>query len=554
MLSFLKNPIICFLISCTLPAWGQEGELPEEVQVVIKNNKNIVLPEVQKPAEKVLLTLKPLPKIAQKYSYKDFTVTLPLLDPKLKPPVLRNEPVPEVRNGYIRLAGGNLGSTLLDAWYNSGREKDYAYGAYIRHNASARGPVENSGFSQNTLGAYGKYFTSGFNLSGGLDYNRSRYNFYGYDQEADKDRSEDEVKQIFQSILFRLDLEKAKRSKHFNYQGGLTVGNFSDRFKASESEIGLNFNGTYSIKDSSFVRILTDVSILKREDSTTQNRTLWRLQPTYHFGYKGFQVEAGFQASFDSEPELKDGAYQNATRFHFHPQLHIQQKIFENMLIGYTGIAGGITKRTLRTSTEINPFLAPMVYLRHENQLLNFYLGLKGQWTGKLQYHTQLSFETLSNQAFQVSDSLAREKYNLVYDNNNTRRFTWETEALYDFSVKTRAGLRFSLLSYGVKSLPEPWHAPHTLFTVFARQYLSDEILLSSEFYYMGGLKAFNPETAETEKLKGMADLNLKGEYFFKKRFSAFVSAHNILNNKNQRFLFYPTQGFRIMVGLSATL
>jgi hypothetical protein len=76
--------------------------------------------------------------------------------------------------------------------------------------------------------------------------------------------------------------------------------------------------------------------------------------------------------------------------------------------------------------------------------------------------------------------------------------------------------------------------------------------MLSGEFYYMGGLRGLNPETAETEKLKGLADLNLKGEYFFKKRYSGFVSVHNLLNNRNQRFLYYPTQGFRVMVGATA--
>jgi hypothetical protein len=75
--------------------------------------------------------------------------------------------------------------------------------------------------------------------------------------------------------------------------------------------------------------------------------------------------------------------------------------------------------------------------------------------------------------------------------------------------------------------------------------------MLSGEFYYMGGLRGFNWKTAETEKLKGLADFNLKGEYFFKKRYSAFLSVHNLLNNKNQRYLYYPTQGLRIMVGAS---
>jgi branched-chain amino acid aminotransferase len=44
--------------------------------------------------------------------------------------------------GYAKCAG-NYGSTALDAWYNSGRSKDFSYGINLHHLASANGPVAN---------------------------------------------------------------------------------------------------------------------------------------------------------------------------------------------------------------------------------------------------------------------------------------------------------------------------------------------------------------------------------------------------------------------------
>ena len=172
----------------------------------------------------------------------------------------------------------------------------------------------------------------------------------------------------------------------------------------------------------------------------------------------------------------------------------------------------------------------------------------------KLQYHSSVSFERLDNQAFYLNDPSRREKFVLVYDTTNTTRFTWESEGVYDVGKNTRTGLKFSLLSYGgFEYLKEPWHAPHSLLSAFVRQTLNENLMLTGEIYYLGGMKAQNPETLETEKLKGLVDLSLKGEYLFKKRYSAYLSVHNILNNKNQRFLYYPTQGFRVMVGATAT-
>lgn len=550
-----KILIFLFITGFASLAMAQEGELPDE-QIIIQKDKKIVLPEITKPDEKVSLTLKPLPKVKQKYGYKDFLLQLPPLDPKLKAPVFRNEPEPTVKQGFVKLGVGNYGSTLLDAYYNSGREKDYAWGAYIKHNASASGPVKNSGFSTNDLGASGKYFMPSFTLSGGLNYNRSRYNFYGYDHSLPQEPTKDSIRQIFQTIAFNLQLENNQKKKPLNYRLGMGIHRIADALKASESEISFVFDSRYKIKDSSAISLFSDISLAKRADSASQNRSLWRLKPLYSFSWKGFAIQAGFQLAIDNEPELKKGSateYTSKTRTHLYPHLALQQQLMGQKIVAFAGLEGGMIKRTLRSHLEINPFLAPNVYLRHENQLLNFYLGLKGNIKDQFQYHSSISFETLDNQSFYLNDPLERrEKFVLVYDSSNTKRFTWENQTIYDVGKNTRAGLKFSLLSYGVTTLKEPWHAPHSLASVFIRQMLSEKIALSGEFYYMGGLKARNPETDETERLKGLADLNLKGEYFFKNRFSAYLSVHNLLNNKNQRFYLYPTQGIRLMVGATA--
>jgi len=549
----LKKLIFIVFIICSSTSYGQEGELPEE-QIIIQKDKKIVLPEVSKPQEKVTLKLKTLPKVKQTYTYKEFILNLPILDPKLNAPVLKNEKELPIKEGYVRLGVGNYGSTLLDAYYNSGKQKDYAYGIYAKHAASANGPVDNSGFSNNEAGAYAKYFTPNFTLTGGLNYTRSRYNFYGYDQKRFEKRTKDSTRQVFQSIWFQLNLEKIKKNSPLNYNVGLGIGNISDRLKASESEIARDFNGAYKVRDSLSISLLSDLSLTKRTDSSSQNRSLWRIQPTFHFGFKGFQVEAGFQFSIDNEPELKLGKYEaNSAKMHLHPQIRIQQNIFQNKLVAFGGIGGGMNKKTLRSQLQQNPFLDSDPNLRYENQRYNIYIGVKGQIQNQLSYSSQISFENLKNQSFFINkDTLTREKFILAYDTNNTRRFTWASEASYDLSHDTKAGIRFSFFSYGVKTLKEPWHMPHSQVTLFGRQYLSEDLALSGEIYYMGGMKARNPKTLESESLKGLVDLNLKGEYIFKKNFSGFISVHNLLNNKNERYLYYPTQGLRIMIGATA--
>lgn len=554
----MKKLLIIFSLLVSAQAFSQEGELPEE-QIIIQKDKKILLPEISKPQEKVTLTLKPLPKVKQKYSYRDFNLSLPLLDPKLYPPVLRSEKEQAVKEGFVRIGVGNYGSTLLDAFYNSGRKKDYAFGVFGKHLASANGPVENSGFSNNELGAYARYFTPNFTLTGSLNYARSRYNFYGYDQERFKNRPKDSTRQVFNSIWFNMNLERLKKNSPLDYKIGLGVGNISDRFKASESEVAIDFNGKYMIKDSAAIVVFSDLSLAKRVDSASQNRSLWRIQPAFDFRFKGFQLNAGFQFSVDNEPDFKFSELnysKNKAKFHFHPQIKIQQNIFDNKVLAFAGIGGGMNNVNLRSHLQQNPFLDSNVVLKYENQLFKLFAGIKGKVKNTLTYSTEISYENLDNQGFYINDGENRERFGIAYDSTTTRRFTWSTEATYDISKETKAGVRMAFLTYGVsKFIKQPWHLPNSMVTIFGRQYLSENLMLSGELYYMGGIKGLNVETVEIERLKRLkplVDLNLKGEYFFKKNFSGYISVHNLLNNKNERFLYYPTQGLRIMVGATA--
>jgi|GEM_PF-1105975 len=547
----LKSLLPLGLIFLSLQVFAQEGELPEE-QILIQKDRKIVLPELGKPQEKVLNTLKPLPRVAQKYSYREFGLVLPLIDPKIQAPAFRPEKDIEAKQGYLRLGAGNYASTALDAWYNSGRSKDFAYGLNLHHLASANGPVANSGFSNNLLGLNASYFTPSFTLNGQLQYKRDRYNFYGYDQERFNKRNSDTTRQVFNSVWFRMDLTKRIKEKdNFSWNAGLGLGNIADRFKASESEVLLDFNGNYRLGDSASIRLFSDFSLLKRSDSSSQNRALWRLQPQYHFGFRGFQLDAGLQVSFASEPVLqKNGSFKENSAFHIHPRLNAELALAEEKLQAFAGIGGGINRRSLRNHAEQNPFLMADVYLRHENQLFDIFFGMKGQMKGMFQYHSRVSFEKLGQQAFYLNaDSVSREKFRIVYDSASTRRFSWETEAVYDPGKGNRAGLRFVYYGYNTSSLKEAWHLPSTVLTLFGSVPASDDLILSGEFFLMGGIKGQNPVNLKTESLPVMADLNLKAEYRFKKKFSAFLAVNNLLNNKNPRFLFYPAQGLRIMLG-----
>jgi outer membrane cobalamin receptor len=71
------------------------------------------------------------------------------------------------------------------------------------------------------------------------------------------------------------------------------------------------------------------------------------------------------------------------------------------------------------------------------------------------------------------------------------------------------------------------------------------------ELYYLGGLYGFNPRTQKASTLDNILDINVKGEYAITEKFTASLSANNILGKNYQRYLFYPTQGFNFTATLA---
>jgi outer membrane receptor protein involved in Fe transport len=55
------------------------------------------------------------------------------------------------------------------------------------------------------------------------------------------------------------------------------------------------------------------------------------------------------------------------------------------------------------------------------------------------------------------------------------------------------------------------------------------------------------------ERMKGIADINLGGEYRYNKRMGIFLQLNNILNVRYSRFLNYPTQRFNALGGVSVS-
>jgi len=533
---------IVLLFSANLFAQG--GEI-EDVEFIIEKDRKIEMPEIIRNFEKNNTALKPAPAPKQTYSYKQYTMDISPVEPKLRLVQLKQDPLEKLYPGYVRGGLGNYGSTLFDVFINSKRTKDYAYGASFRHFASANGPVQNSGWSRNHLTGYGKYFLKKATLEGDFTYGRERYNFYGYDQERFKDRATDSVRQVFNTVAFRTRLTNNKLDSITIYDAQLNFFNLADRYNAGEFEVQGLLNGSRKIDKTSSIELQSEISLSRYRDSSSISRNLFRIRPTYHFQASGFGIEAGFNFVYTNDTV--------GSKAHFYPILKAAYDFIPGKLNLYAGLGGDMEKQLLRTHLAANPFLGPNQRVFHTNRFLDLYVGAKATPISNLTVDASLQFANYRWLPFYMNAGYDSSRLMIVYASGSSRVVRFNLSGLYQVSKEWQVGARMQLQSFSLDTLKRPYHTPTFQLAGFARASLSEKVLVYAELQYYNGMYARTIQSKSEKKLPGFANLNLKMEYLISDRFSAFVEVDNALNQKNPRFLYYPTRGILFLLGATAS-
>jgi hypothetical protein len=199
-----------------------------------------------------------------------------------------------------------------------------------------------------------------------------------------------------------------------------------------------------------------------------------------------------------------------------------------------------------------NLWLAPNIPIFHTNKALDFAVGLNAKLGNKVSAHTGISFASLKNLYYFLNSDDDQSKFTAVYDGDaGTRRTNLYAALTYAQSEMAKVMLRGDFYGYTTATLAEAWHRPTYKVSLNASYNLYDKILFNADFIAQGGMRAFDPVTDATVKLKSAIDLNFKAEYLFSNSFSAFLQFNNITSSKYPIFLHYPVRGFQLMAGIT---
>jgi hypothetical protein len=459
---------------------------------------------------------------------------------------LKQENKSNVYGGYLRVGYGNYVSPLLEAYYNTRRDKNKLVGAHAYLTSSDKGPIDgrNSGSGSSGISVFGRSFTKGISLSGNAGFENRTTHFYGYPEGAEVDASS--IKQSFNLIKISGALSNATNSD-FAYRVGAGVSHLGDKYDAKETEIDLEFSSSYEVDEDSKINVKGDYFLISRTDQAVEKkaRSLFILSPSFAFlPIEDLKVSIGFILALEN-----DSIDSKST--HVYPDIKASYPLSPT-IDAFASLSGGMEKVSLQSLSYENLWLAPNIPIFHTNKTFDFNVGLNAKLGNKVSAHSGLAIANLKNWYYFVNTDTDQAKFTTLYDGGSgTKRANLYAAVSFVQSEIAKFMLRADLFRYSTARVDEAWHRPTYKVTANASYNLYQKFLFNLDVIAQGGMKAQAPITKNEIKLDAAFDLNFKTEYLFSESFSAFIQLNNIASSKYPLFLNYPVRGFQVLGGIT---
>lgn len=473
----------------------------------------------------------------------------------VNPAKMQNEPLNKLYHSMIKVGYGPFYTMPYGEFFiNSTRSRDMAYGAHLKHfssSAQLKG-VGFSGFSDNEAEIFGKKFYKKHTLSGDLNYKRNVVHFYGYDTLFNKITDKDYTKQRYQLFEPKVQLQSHYTdSNKINHNIKLSYYNLQDLYYAEENNVKLNTElSTFVNKEHLHVNILADYYNHKKPIDTISD-FIFSLNPYFEANGKKWHADLGLNSTIN--------AFNGVTKFYFYPQLNIHYDIYENMIIPFAGVTGGLIKNSMRSLSNENPFINPQLNYANTNNKFNFYGGLRGNLSSKTSYEAKALYGQYDNMHFFVIDYSTpiklNNKFNVIYDNTSFLNINGKIK--YQYKEKINFITQANYYHYQPKTLDRAYHKPNFDITLTGLYNLKSKLIFKADFFVIGnqwGLTEVlenNNYVLKPILLNSFVDVNMGGEYRYSKMLSFFVNFNNIANIRYYRWQKYPTQRFNMMLGLT---
>ncbi|WP_420386870.1 hypothetical protein [Roseivirga sp.] len=522
---------------------GQGGQL-EEAEIVIRKNRRITLPPATRNFEKIPQLPVSETDTKQQYSFKTFPYRLGQLEPAFRTVNYQgNQRLNELSSNFLKVGYGNYSTPYLEGYLGSKRQESYLFNLYVRHLSSKNGPVfdENSGEGRTEAAVSAKYFSNINKVSGSMNYASQKVHFYGYNPVLDLESGD--IEQRFTRFSANVLIENANKEQNFDYHFKTDWVFFKDNFNARENKFNFDVGGFYVINDDMSFSADLLATLSKRQDTQEDNRSFLNFRPRLKYLTNGITINAGFNLAGDNDYNKGLSIY---------PVIEAGYAVSSGFRI-YAGYEGDIQFNSVESTVSENPFLEADFDLRNTEKASDIYGGLDFELFEGFTLSSGFSYASLNNIQFYTNSIADSTRFEVLYDDDKTKRLNVFSAINFENTGKVRSSLRFDFYNYSLSSLAEAWHRPDFKATFNTTVFPIEKLTVTTDFYYLAGLNALNGETTQVFELDDIIDLNLGGRYEVNERIGVFLQVNNLFGKEYERYLNYPSRGIQFLGGLSVT-
>lgn len=477
--------------------------------------------------------------------------------PRIRPLAVRTDDDEQsaAYEGFARLGVGLPGSWLGDLGYvtragNLGWRADgHTYGFNGNVNDDQR-------FAEVDATAGATYYVpDGLAVDVDVDYDRRQYRYYGYadavgDTAGVGGLADDLLKQFFGTFGLRAGLRSVGNGDSgIDYYARAGASFLQDNFAASENRFRLEAGGRRDLGEQWYASAKLDVDLtgfqgvrVGAPEAVTPDQDLNNFTFTPQVGahFDRFGVRLGVSVA-NSDDE-----------FRVFPALEANVQVANGLTV-LVGADGGLLKNDYRRLTRYLPWLVSDPEIRNTERWRGF-AGVRGR-AGGIDYAATASYSREHDLALFVQDAELPYRFRPVYDTADVVGVNVTLSAPLTARLSGEASLdtRF----YSLEAASEPFGLPTLELRGHARYEVTELLGAMAHVAFQNGLPYATPGdgTAEDpgfERGEVLADVSLSADYRFHPRFTAFAQANNLLNNRREKFLNYPTLGANVIVGATA--
>lgn len=554
----MKNNWILGLVLCT-PFFvsGQSGTKPQSKDAI--GQQNIHRPYAPRIADTKKLTV-PIQKEkigVRKPEYKySITPTLfpvnPYYTEPIKPITLGNIKIPELTNKYAVMSIGNYRNLFGDIYLSSDRDKNKSYDFRAFHR-SGRAPARYAGFGNSGVDLNAEKIYKRHTLRVGLDFGHRRVHHYGFfsdsipdtmDIDADSIRSE--YTHVGAHVVY--DNLKNRKAKH-GYLVEVNPYYFVSSRGASEWAVVADGNLREKLGEGSVLNfdLGYDYNAFTLSDGT-YNRNIVRIDASYHLKKDALVAQLGFKtASDNASPPGEVVSSQNS--LHFFPNVNVRYALADEYLVAYGGLTGGLMKNSLRSISELNPFIASDVNVRNTVERLRVYGGVKGSLTDEFNFNVGVGYRSLDKMLLFVNLDSALNYFTTTYSGNNTNVVKASAELQYKQYERLMLNVKANYYSYTIVN-NQAWNLPTFDLKLSGRYNFQNKVIGYAEVYALNSRIGTNASKTREWSMDGAVDLGLGADYQFNPSTYFFLRLGNILHQKYMVWNGYPVQGFNFNLGV----